>query len=363
MIIVDMLKDERFDFTILENKVLRDTEKFNKNEVLAYMAISTFADKAGSCFPSYDAIAKVMRTSRRTAIEGVNGLVEKGIIKVQNRQTSEKKKELTSNLYTLVSCDVWDKAISENRKFLIKRASKYSVIVQKSKVTKIENKIDKKNKPVCDTDLLPTNTYTNTNNENLYTDSITPDITVNQEKEFDKIRQNSTKFDNENVKLLRSANIKYAPYKKQAELIAGLNTEMLIEAIRITRDKASVPNWNYLIATYGDLEVSQQYSDELHKQNTDTHPHYLRENRPKVNTRFHNINQTFKKYSPEELERMLLENQKEKFDKTKQDNYKKTGFHNFEETFTQYSEDELESIVAKSQEEKFGKSFVPSFAM
>ena len=34
---------------------------------------------------------------------------------------------------------------------------------------------------------------------------------------------------------------------------------------------------------------------------------------PKVKTRFHNINQSFEKYTAEELEKMLLENQKNKF--------------------------------------------------
>ena len=31
----DMLQDKRFDFTILENDIVRDTEKFSKNELLA----------------------------------------------------------------------------------------------------------------------------------------------------------------------------------------------------------------------------------------------------------------------------------------------------------------------------------------
>ena len=35
---------------------------------------------------------------------------------------------------------------------------------------------------------------------------------------------------------------------------------------------------------------------------------------PKINTRFHNVNHTFAKYSPDELEKMLLESQKGKFD-------------------------------------------------
>lgn len=38
----------------------------------------------------------------------------------------------------------------------------------------------------------------------------------------------------------------------------------------------------------------------------------------------------------------------------KKQEYKKTGFHNFEETFTQYSEEELEKIIMKDQKIKYG---------
>lgn len=78
-------------------------------------------------------------------------------------------------------------------------------------------------------------------------------------------------------------------------------------------------------------------------------------NIPKVKTRFHNINQTFEKYTPEELENVLLESQKGKF--TVDQNFKKTKFHNFEETFTNYTPQELDEIIEKSQKEKFGSKF------
>lgn len=40
--------------------------------------------------------------------------------------------------------------------------------------------------------------------------------------------------------------------------------------------------------------------------------------------------------------------------KTKNYDYKKTKFHNFDETFTKYSDDELEDIILSSQKKKFG---------
>lgn len=60
----------------------------------------------------------------------------------------------------------------------------------------------------------------------------------------------------------------------------------------------------------------------------------------KLKTRFHNINQSFTKYTPEELEKHLQEQQKDKFHE--EDKYKKTGFHNFDESLEQYDFDEIE---------------------
>ena len=72
-------------------------------------------------------------------------------------------------------------------------------------------------------------------------------------------------------------------------------------------------------------------------------------------TRFHNINQRFDKYTPEELEKLLKDNQKRKFAKEDAERKQRTSFHNFNETFTQYSEEELNDAITKSQEAKYGK--------
>ena len=37
----------------------------------------------------------------------------------------------------------------------------------------------------------------------------------------------------------------------------------------------------------------------------------------------------------------------------KNTNVSKTSFHNFDETFTKYTSDELDAIIEKSQKEKF----------
>lgn len=63
-------------------------------------------------------------------------------------------------------------------------------------------------------------------------------------------------------------------------------------------------------------------------------------------TRFHNINDRTKNYTPEQLEKLLKENQKKKF---------KTSFHNFDETYDKYSEEQLNGIINASQDAKYGK--------
>lgn len=326
-------------YTILEKAVLADTNKFDKNEVLAYMALNYFSNTDKQCFPSYDEIAKVMRTSRRTAITAINGLIAKGIVVVENRQSSEKKKEMTSNLYTLISYNAWEKAKADNRLFMIKRKTKYVNIVSKAKATKLSKELDKKNKPECESDLSTTNIST-LNECFLDSTSITLKPRKNQQEIFDKNLQETTEVkveDSENVKILKDNNIKFAPINKDRAMIDALDTNSLKEAITITNNNASVPNWNYVKRVYEDLLFTSKQNNNRNSERK---------------TKFHNINQTYSKYAPDELEKLLQENQKSKFSKPVsigEEVYKKTGFHNFDETFTQYTPEEFDSMVDRAQ--------------
>lgn len=344
-----MNKELVHGFTILEKAVLADTSKFDKNEVLAYMALNYFSNTDKQCYPSYDEIAKVMRTSRRTAITAINGLIEKGVVVVENRQNTEKKKEMTSNLYTLISYDAWEKTLADNRRFMVKRKTKYVNIVSKAKATKLSKELDKKNKPECESDLSTTNISTH-NECFLDSNSITLESSKNQQKNSDKFLQETTKAaveDSVNVKMLKENRIKFAPIKKERAMVDALDTATLKQAIEITvtRDNVKTPNWNYVKEVYKDLlsgskSISKQYNNDNYK----------------TKTRFHNINQTYNKYAPDELEKLLLENQKGKFPKpveVREESYKKTGFHNFDETFTQYSEAEFNEIVERAQAMKW----------
>ena len=76
-----MIRDgRRFNFTIIENDIIDDIERFDKNDLLCYMVLCRFANnETGECYPSYKTIAEKMRV-------GVN---ENG--------------GDTSNLYTIVN--------------------------------------------------------------------------------------------------------------------------------------------------------------------------------------------------------------------------------------------------------------------
>lgn len=91
----------RFTFTIVENEIIDNVDLYSKNEVMAYTVIARYANSESSCFPSYNTIAEKMRCSRRTAIDAINSLVEKGVIKKEVRKNKKTLKNET-NVYTLV---------------------------------------------------------------------------------------------------------------------------------------------------------------------------------------------------------------------------------------------------------------------
>lgn len=256
---MDMLKDQRFDFTILENDIVRDTDKYSKNELLAYIAICYHADKQGTCFPSYEGIARIMRASRTTAINAIQGLVEKGVIKLENRKADEKKKELTSNLYTLVSNKFWEQTSLENKKYLIKKGADYKKRYAKGKVTKIANQNaksleDKKNTP--DSTAIESSVSDNLNTLNKL--SIPQEVVVSTEESYNKNGEDMTNNQvspelQKRLDLFKDAGIKYVPYKSESALIQSLNIDVIKQAIDITVEQSSSRSWRYFLTTYDSI--------------------------------------------------------------------------------------------------------------
>lgn len=70
--------------------------------VAVYAVLARHADAKGVCFPSYQGIADKLGVSRRQAIRTVGVLVERGLIRVQKRQTPGKRPQ---NVYVLT--DDW----------------------------------------------------------------------------------------------------------------------------------------------------------------------------------------------------------------------------------------------------------------
>lgn len=98
-----MIRDgRRFNFTIIENEIIDDIERFDKNDLLCYMVLCRFANnETGECYPSYKTIAEKMRVGVSTAIKAIKSLIDKGVIEVQQRKNENGGD--TSNLYTIVN--------------------------------------------------------------------------------------------------------------------------------------------------------------------------------------------------------------------------------------------------------------------
>lgn len=109
--------------------------------------------------------------------------------------------------------------------------------------------------------------------------------------------------------------------------LKGMDIDMLKTAIQISKEH-EILDYPYVRSIYNNLletKNPQEFADSqgsqknIHISNFNTNIIPQKEKNKTQNkknntkTRFHNINQTFNKYDSEELERMLLENQKDKF--------------------------------------------------
>lgn len=98
---VKIQEGRKFNFTMIENDIIDNIDRYTKSEVLAYMVLARYANSDDSCFPSYNTIASKMRCSRQTAIDAIDSLEKKGVIKKKTRK-NENNKENNTNIYKLV---------------------------------------------------------------------------------------------------------------------------------------------------------------------------------------------------------------------------------------------------------------------
>lgn len=113
------LKSDLQNFTILHNEFI-ETEILSGNEKLVFMAIRRHMNSENkTAFPSLTKIAKYSRLCKSTVQKTLKMLENKGIIKIEHRQTKEKGN--TSNLYTIYDYkSIWTVGNSKEIKQAIK---------------------------------------------------------------------------------------------------------------------------------------------------------------------------------------------------------------------------------------------------
>ena len=83
---IRVLDGRNFNFTLIENDIIDDIERFDKNDLLCYMVLCRFANNStGECYPSYKTIAEKMRVVVSTEIKAIKSLESKGVILISSR--------------------------------------------------------------------------------------------------------------------------------------------------------------------------------------------------------------------------------------------------------------------------------------
>ena len=170
------LDGRKFNFTIIENEIIDDIERFDKNDLLCYMVLCRFANnETGECYPSYKTIAEKMRVGVSTAIKAIKSLESKGAIKIHSRKNENGGD--TSNLYVIQNIN------DENKK-----ASTVPPVKADKENIKSNNSIHKNEKKYTK------NIKENNGNKvlhNKHNDSVNNNFTNYEEKELEKMIQDS----------------------------------------------------------------------------------------------------------------------------------------------------------------------------
>ena len=169
----------------------------------------------------------------------------------------------------------------------------YKLLRKKGETLHVDPKMDKKKDLPVAADKSPLNNKSINQSNSICNDSIPQNDKNIQEK-------------NKNLDLILNSGIKDSEKLtiKQKNEIEKWDLKLLEECIE------------YMCINCDDNKFTFAYLSRIYK-----NPFFRvinkfkNENKvPKINTRFHNVNHTFAKYSPDELEKMLLESQKGKFD-------------------------------------------------
>ena len=172
------LDGRKFNFTIIENEIIDDIERFDKNDLLCYMVLCRFANnETGECYPSYKTIAEKMRVGVSTAIKAIKSLESKGAIKIHSRKNENGGD--TSNLYVIQNIN------DENKK-----ASTVPPVKAENKNIKDNNSIHKNEKKYTK------NIKENNGNKvlhNKHNDSVNNNFTNYEERELESMLREKQK--------------------------------------------------------------------------------------------------------------------------------------------------------------------------
>ena len=172
------LDGRKFNFTIIENEIIDDIERFDKNDLLCYMVLCRFANnETGECYPSYKTIAEKMRVGVSTAIKAIKSLESKGAIKIHSRKNENGGD--TSNLYVIQNIN------DENKK-----ASTVPPVKAENKNIKDNNSIHK-NVKKCTKNIKENNG--NKVLHNKHNDSVNNNFTNYEEKELESMLREKQK--------------------------------------------------------------------------------------------------------------------------------------------------------------------------
>lgn len=173
---IRVLDGRKFDFTLIENDLIDDIERFDKNDLLCYMVLCRYANNStGECYPSYKTIAEKMRVGVSTAIKAIKSLESKGVIKIHSRKNENGGD--TSNLYVIQNIN------DENKK-----ASTVPPVKAENENIQSNNSIHKNEKNYTK------NIKENNGNKvlhNKHNDSVNNNFTNYGEKELEKMIQDS----------------------------------------------------------------------------------------------------------------------------------------------------------------------------
>lgn len=306
-------------FVKIDKKVVSDVNTFTKNELLAYVVMSSFADnQSRQAFPSLTTIAKYMRTSKETARNAINGLLEKGVLVYEQRVDATRNNKNDSNSYTLIEEESWEETKKKNKVILKARKEKYTKQlgldkkkekdikkVASEEITNNNKQRFKKLNDIISLGDMTSQDFSEKKMENLMESYSTKEnkieITSNETSYVSKGANQKT---HSNIRLVKSSGIKFIPNQKEKE-IENMDTEVLKKAIEITIEKATFPNWKYLCSVY------ESFKDKV-SEVKDKVGNFIRESKP-ITNKFANFDQNFMDYSEEEFDRIVAKSQREKF--------------------------------------------------